>query len=303
MSTTRTSGRALRTALAAGAVALAAHAQEVVSVSQNYVATAQAVMTAGGTSSSASFTAHQGLGQLTTGYVATSSGFVLLGGVVYSSSSAPPPPPGPPPFVAQVVPPGGMFPGGTLVTVLGGNFAAAGAGLPTVLFDGVAGSAVTVIDDTKLTVVVPPGIEIGTGNPKGPVDVEVIDTFGSDILEAGYTFHPSCTLNPPSPKLGKPAQVEAKSGTGGGLLGQVAGGPSLGFGIPIGGFTGSLTLIPQFTVVPPTTPVAGTLVQSFVATDPGLIGVTLDIQAVFVFAIVPFLDGGFSNRVTFQIQP
>jgi hypothetical protein len=288
----RYAGRPTAAAFAAAVLALAARGQEGVSVSQNYVAIAQAVMTAGGTSASASFTAHQGIGQLATGYLASSASFSTQGGVAFSSAT--PPTPGQPPTIAQVIPPDADFVGGLTVTVLGTNFTSAGAGLPVVNFDGVPGTGVTVIDDTKLTVIVPPGIEPATGNPKGPIDVEVLTGNGGDILEAGFTYTPASTINPPKPSVGQPSQYKGDAGSPA-FFKSDAGVP-FGFGLPIPGLNGTLELLPLIPIAPFSFQPTGEVIVTFVVTDVSLIGVPINIQGAAVTSLSP-LAGGFTNTL------
>ncbi len=86
------------------------------------------------------------------------------------------------PRLTSVTPASGPRAGGTLVTVRGGGFQVDSPGTNRITFGGVQASAVSVIDDTRLTCVTP------AGAAPGAVDVVLNNNNGADALPAGFTY-------------------------------------------------------------------------------------------------------------------
>jgi hypothetical protein len=94
-----------------------------------------------------------------------------------------------PPVVTGLSPTSGTTAGGTLVTITGSGF---GPGDPNaaVSFGGVAGTSVTVLSTTSLTVLTPM-------HAAGPVSVTMSDTAGGPVAAGTFTF----VTPPPSPQI------------------------------------------------------------------------------------------------------
>lgn len=92
------------------------------------------------------------------------------------------------PFVAGVCPDNGASAGGDTVDVFGKGF----TGATVVTFNGVQGTSVTVVSDSKLTVVTPAGVD-------GYADVEVFTPGGSHVGEDVYTYGPVIVVPPWAP--------------------------------------------------------------------------------------------------------
>jgi hypothetical protein len=84
---------------------------------------------------------------------------------------------GSPPVVSSIYPGFGPIAGGTTVTVTGTGF----TGASQVLFGNVAGTSLTVLSDTQLTVVAPSQLS-------GAVDVTVVTPAGTSAVTAGDSF-------------------------------------------------------------------------------------------------------------------
>lgn len=83
----------------------------------------------------------------------------------------------PPATIAAVSPATGPAAGGTVVTITGTGL----DGVTVVNFDGVAGTALSVTDDTELVVTTPVGAA-------GPADVTVVDDAGNVTKVAGFLY-------------------------------------------------------------------------------------------------------------------
>ena len=115
---------------------------------------------------------------------------LVLTGCDDSSSS-----PGAPPNLVSIVPAGGSSSGGVPATLTGSGFATTGAGELTVTFGGITATAVSVLHDTTVSCVPPPG------PPGASVDVVVFNAIGTSFLVNAYTYAglPTVTgVNPPS---------------------------------------------------------------------------------------------------------
>lgn len=107
-----------------------------------------------------------------------------------------------PPQVTGISPKGGPPAGGTTVTVTGSGF----TGATAVNFGPQAGTAVTVLSDTQLTVVSPPISPTGLA----VVDVTVVTSFGTSATSAADQF---TYLHPPTVQAIKPPVGPAAGGT------------------------------------------------------------------------------------------
>jgi hypothetical protein len=103
--------------------------------------------------------------------------------------------------VNSVSPDHGPLPGGNIVEVFGSGFVRGFAPPNGVLVDGRAALSVTVVDDTKVQVQMPPGIE------PGPVDLVVYNNNGFANLSGVYEYNPAPTVTSVSP-----AKVDYKGG-------------------------------------------------------------------------------------------
>ncbi|MGI8855650.1 MAG: virginiamycin B lyase family protein [Thermomicrobiales bacterium] len=100
----------------------------------------------------------------------------LLGPGIGRVTIAPPPPP----VVSAAAPSSGPTTGGTRVTLTGSGFLAGAA----VAFDGIAGTNVTVVSDTQITVTAP------AHTAAGSVDIAVTNPgSGTGTLAHGYTYY------------------------------------------------------------------------------------------------------------------
>ncbi len=100
--------------------------------------------------------------------------------------------------------------GGTVTTLTGSGFVVDGAGTNLVEFDGVPAAGVTVLGDTQITCVSPPG---AAGME---VQVRVRNANGSAQLEDAFHYHPGPTLGGVSPPAGTSlgASTVVLAGTG-----------------------------------------------------------------------------------------
>lgn len=95
-----------------------------------------------------------------------------------------------PASAASITPVSGSEAGGTEVTISGSGF----TGATGVTFDGIAGTAFTVVDDETVTVVTP-------AHAPGPVDVIVVDGAGSSE-PLGFTYVPAADVGVVDPSTG-----------------------------------------------------------------------------------------------------
>jgi hypothetical protein len=207
------------------------------------------------------------------------------------------PTPSGPPVIAQVIPDEGPHDQLVPVSILGSGFSIGGP--PSVLFGPNPATSVNVVNDTRIDCIAPIGVDALTQNPLGPVAVTVTNSNGSDILPQGYTQTPSVKITPNPPQIGKPVEFLGDIGSPGFL--ESDGGAPIS-NVPIPPLAGNLTLLPQFSVVPFSFQPNGTASKVFLLSDPALLGVPLNIQGVVVTSVSPLI-GGFTNTVTFQLQP
>ena len=90
----------------------------------------------------------------------------------------------PPPAITSISPSGGTAAGGTSVTITGTGF----TGTSDVTFGGVAGTSVTVVSDTEITVVTP--VRTDTSRTVGAVPVIVTAPTGASNSDKTFTFRP-----------------------------------------------------------------------------------------------------------------
>jgi hypothetical protein len=100
------------------------------------------------------------------GFNTISNGFTYLG----------------PPTVTTISPNNGPRGGGTPLTITGNGF----VGVSSVTFNGVVGTALSVVDMSTLDVTAPPS-NLG-GNGRGAVDVVVTNSLGAYMVTQGYTY-------------------------------------------------------------------------------------------------------------------
>lgn len=87
------------------------------------------------------------------------------------------------PRISQLSPVGGKAAGGEVITIIGGPFIAGSNGAPpTVTFDGVPGTSVTILDRNTLTVITPAHV-------RGSVNIVITNDHNqSDTLVRGFVF-------------------------------------------------------------------------------------------------------------------
>jgi hypothetical protein len=115
-----------------------------------------------------------------------------------------------PPQVTGINPASGPLGGGTSVTVTGSGF----TGATAVNFGAVAGTGVTVVSDTQITVVSPPV------SPTGQTTVDVIVVTPLGTSEVGTTVDKFSYLQPPAVTAIKPASGLPAGGTTVSVLGS-----------------------------------------------------------------------------------
>jgi len=98
-----------------------------------------------------------------------------------------------PPSISGIASEHGAAAGGTACTITGNDFTSSED--TAVLFDGTPATQVVVLSSTELTCVTP-------AHAAGTVDVEVENSYGSDVLVNGFTFHAAPTLASVSPDWG-----------------------------------------------------------------------------------------------------
>ncbi|HEX6883328.1 MAG TPA: IPT/TIG domain-containing protein [Planctomycetota bacterium] len=181
------------------------------------------------------------------------------------------------PTLDAVLPDHGPSAGGTLVELVGSNFASGQAGASVVSFGGIPATGVTVLDDERLRCHAP------AGAPGSRVDVRVTNGNGSTLLVQGYRYHLRPTLTALEPGSGS-----ALGGTqlllhGSGFQGDGA----TGHAVRVGGQLASELQVLDDTRLtcrcPPGTP--GTVVDVALATSNG----NALLSAAFRYAVPPEL--------------
>jgi len=116
------------------------------------------------------------------------------------------------PVLLSLDPASGGPSGGTLVTLHGSAFAAPGAGETEVFFGNRAASAVTLLDDSTLSVRAPLGV------PDSLVAVRLVNANGSARLAQAFRYRPLPSLGQVEPSLGPPAGGTQVTLSGSGFL-------------------------------------------------------------------------------------
>ena len=124
---------------------------------------------------------------------------------------------GAPPQVAAIVPTGGSSIGVVPATIIGSGFSTKGAGDLTITFGGVAATGVTVLHDTTVSCVPPPG------TPGALVDIVVFNAIGTSTLPNAYTYAPLPTCSGAGPATGTSLGGVEVTLTGTGFLDFLAG--------------------------------------------------------------------------------
>ncbi len=130
----------------------------------------------------------------------------------------------PKPQLFALGPPNGSVLGNTTVVLSGAGFRASHAGLPEVSFDGVAASAVSVLDDATLTCLAPPGL------PGSIVDVHIGNRNGQTELAASFAYRPLPILSGLAPARGPATGGTSVTLRGTGFLANAAGENVVTFG-------------------------------------------------------------------------
>ncbi len=91
-----------------------------------------------------------------------------------------------PPQAQELDPARGPFEGGTAVIVAGSDFT--GVSNLSITFGGLEATDVEIVDESTVACTVPAGVE-------GPVDVAVMNEFGSNSLSEGYTYYVPAEMN------------------------------------------------------------------------------------------------------------
>lgn len=205
------------------------------------------------------------------------------------------------PLVFGIEPPTGPAAGCKSVVVRGLNFSKLGAGSAIVRFDGVPAPAVQVTSDTTIEVVTPAGLD-SLANSIGLADVRVENALGSGAALDAYAYLPALELDSPA-QPGKSAGISLRAEAGA-LLFLVLGHASPGVAVKVPPFRGKLAITVDPAVVLDGVPLpSGALALALPLPDePGLVGFTLDLQALAVTATSP-LGGGFSRVLSMTVQP
>ncbi len=195
--------------------------------------------------------------------ISTGSGTATLAAsYTYSVAAAP--------TLTSVSPVSGPTTGGTLVTLTGTNF----TGATGVTFGGVAGTGLTVVNATTITVTTPAGTA-------GAVAVAVSTGGGTATLAASYTYTaPAPTLTAVSPPNGP---------LGGGTLVTLTGTNFTGAsGVTFGGVAGTGLTVVNPTTITVTAP-AGSVGAKAVAVTTG--GGTATLAGSYTYMAIPTITG------------
>ena len=282
---------------ALAATAPVAIAQSSISGSETRIDAGRDVVSGGGLGISASFFAESAIGNAVWAHAASSANFSAAGGVVWIEA----PLGDGPPVVFQTVAPSGDKDGGDVVSVLGFNFTAGGAGSPTVEFGGSAASGVSVVSNTRLTATTPSGLDVNQ-NPLGPVAVGVANGLGNGSASDAFRYLPAVTVNKPV-CVGGPYDATVHTTQPGSLAVLVYGIPFPPLTINVPPFEGNFVLVNNFKIMGQIKAApAGFAEYVFPIPDnPALAGVVLDSQALSIDTFAP-VGGSFSNVATITIQ-
>lgn len=276
-------------ALAALVLQFSTEAQETAyAASETLVARAGRVGASGARSTSASYETLSQLAGAPIEGSSISAGFVATGAIVSIGDDLA----GGAPVVVGAEPRLVDASGGDTVRLFGVHLEELGGGLPSVQ---VAGSTATVSSEqsTHLDVVVPTGYG-STGNPLGPVDVEVETLAGAGVGREVLLYTPGLDWLAPL-AVGELTGVGYR-GQPGELVFLLWGNWTPGAFAPVPPFTGSLELIPfKFLVNGAFTGPTGGLDVTFPIPDsPELAGYTLHMQAL---SLTSESNGSFTNRI------
>ncbi|MEM7306291.1 MAG: IPT/TIG domain-containing protein [Planctomycetota bacterium] len=136
------------------------------------------------------------------------------------------------PTLGSVSPPTGTSLGSTGVTLTGTGFEVNDAGTNVVLFNGVAATSVSIVDDSTLSCQTP------AGPPGALVVVDISNDNGLATLAGAFTYNQLPVLSTVSPAAGPLAGGDTVTLTGSGFLSQGAGTNAVTFdGVPATGVT------------------------------------------------------------------
>lgn len=289
---------ALFVAIAAGTAA----AQSGVAGATITISPARNLPAAGGVSSSSSYLAESEIGFATGGPVATSSHYQFEGGAVWTQNGLAP--------VSPVVfgiessfPTSGAVgtsAGGESEVVLGLGFTSPGVGTPSVSLAGAAATGVSVLDDNRIAITTPPGVN-AYGNPLAGVALSVGTTLGTSELEDAYVYTPALAAGD-TPRVGETFRLHLL-GEPGDYQDLYFGIPVPGFALPVAGIAGAFDLAAYFT-----SPVSASFANSHdtsfllpIPNSPSLVGKSIDWQGFSLSSLAP-IGGSFTNRLTTTFQ-
>lgn len=271
-------------------------AQSGTSGSETSVSPARNLSSAGGRTASESAVAEVELAFATGGEATTSESYRFLGGTVWSGNGFAPTGP----VVFGIAQPAGTKDGGLTELVHGLGFQTPGAGVTTASLGGQAAGGVTVLSNSQLSLVTPPGVN-PFGNPLGRVGLAVANDHGASALEGGYVYTPALDVAEP-PRAGEDFSIHlfAKPGD----FQDLYLGLSLpGVALPVAGIEGAWELLGFFA-----SPLSATFASADVTTwtlpvpaSPSLVGKTIEWQAYSFGSLAP-LSGSFTNRLSTTIS-
>ena len=188
---------------------------------------------------------------------------------------------------------------GRLVAFSQGLFLSLAQGLDV---GGAPATGVTQVGPLELAFDAPPGVS-GLGNSIAQADVELHYVDRSYAAADAYVYLPALLEDGPTSLAGGTMQL-SYHGTPGDFVVLMYGFTFAGLGVPIGGFTGSLEILTELTILPGLTLAPdGTAVFPFALPDkPQLAGVTLEFQAAGINNLSP-LAGSFTNVAPITFQP
>jgi len=263
--------------------------------SESYVAEAPSISGSAGYLTSTSFRATSSIEAVTCPATeSTSLNYRALGGAglfgAWASSA---------PIVFGVSGGLGSKDGGEAVTIFGRGFTEPGAGVANLDLAGAPLSGVSVSSNTTLTALTPAGVN-PYGNPLALVDLDLTNQLGNSSARDAFAFGPSLIADT-LPANGDDLVVSLHSAPGTVVVIAV-GGPIPGFAIPMLQLDGALEVILNMTLVTPIMPSTGhTQVVLPIPSDPGLIGITANLQAAAIDNLV-LLSGSFTNMLPIPIQ-
>jgi hypothetical protein len=259
------------------------HAQ--LSSSPSFKLTDYVLDAGGGGSASSNFAAWMSIGSPSKGQL-TSPRFAAGIGILETSD----PQPTNGPVIFGITQPFGPKAGGNLVSISGLNFDKFGNG-PTVTVDigGNAATGVNVSSNTQLTATAPAGA-------KGPQDLTVTSSFGSNTAVGGYVYTPAVTATPFSVQGGT---VELKNyGTVGQVFNTYISTATTSANTNYGTLLiGPFPLVQVLGSVPYFGPDGVTDIVFGVPHNPVLVGLTVYYQSLDITGVGP-LTGELTNRAS-----